>query len=290
MKQLKQIFTGIAMFTITSLMLTSCESDNLKLDTEANEQNIESAITQTEIDNVSEEINEIGESIYLMYGSTIASKDSNPKNEMQGRELPECLTITKIITFDKINITLDYGDGCLNKNENYLSGKIMLAIGLNIGEKSISIDYTFDDFYFNGKQVEGEMNKSKIRMNDSGNPVITITKDIKITWENGEFITIKGERQREWIEGFGNKIWGDNVFSITGTWTITKRNGTIETAKIIIPLIRKAACRFIVSGIVEINKKAVITTIDYGNGECDNIAIGNSNGKEFEIQLGKRKK
>jgi len=66
MKHLKQIFTGIAMLTITSLMLTSCESDDLKLDTEANEQNIESAITQTEIDNVSEEINEIGESIYLM--------------------------------------------------------------------------------------------------------------------------------------------------------------------------------------------------------------------------------
>ncbi len=290
MKHLKKIFAGIAILTITGLMLTSCESDDLKLDTEANVQNLEIATTQTEIDNVSEEINDIGESIYLMYGNTIASKDSNTKYEIQGRELPECLTISKIITFDKINITLDYGDGCSNNNDNYLSGKIMLAIGFNIGEKSISIDYTFDNFYFNGKLVEGEMHKTKQKMNDNGNPVTTITKNIKITWEDGAFVTVQGERQREWVEGFGNKIWGDNVFSITGTWKTTRKNGIVRTAKITTPLIRKAACKFIVSGIVEINKNDKIITIDYGNGECDNLAMGYSNGKEYEIQLGKRKK
>jgi len=166
----------------------------------------------------------------------------------------------------------------------------MLAIGFDFGEKSISIDYTFDNFYFNGKQVEGDMHKSKIRMNDSGNPVTTIIKDIKITWDNGDSVSIEGERQREWIEGFGNKIWGDNVFSVTGTWTITERNGTIKTAKIITPLIRKAACRFIVSGVVEINKNDRSFTIDYGSGECDNKAMVKSNSKEFEIQLGKKRK
>jgi hypothetical protein len=61
----------------------------------------------------------------------------------------------------------------------------------------------------------------------------------------------------------------------------------VRTAKITTPLIRKAPCRFIVSGIVEINRNI---TIDYGNGECDNLAMGYSNGKEYEIQLGKGKK
>jgi len=31
---------------------------------------------------------------------------------------------------------------------------------------------------------------------------------------------IKGERKREWIEGTDNLFWADNVFSITGNWTI----------------------------------------------------------------------
>jgi len=288
MKHLKRIFAGIAILTISSLMLTSCASDDLKLDTEANEQNLEIATTQTEIDNVSEEINDIGESIYLLYGNTVASKDIDTKNEIEGLQMPECLIITKEITFNKINITLDYGEGCSNRNDNFLSGKIMLAIGFDAGNKSISIDYTFDNFFFNGKQVEGEMHKTKIRLNDNGNPVTTITKDIKITWEDGSFITVKGERQREWIEGFGDKIWGNNVFSSTGIWTIIDKDGIEKSVKITTPLIRNAACRFIVSGVVEINANGTVITVDYGDGTCDNIAIATSNGNEYEIELGKR--
>jgi len=126
-------------------------------------------------------------------------------------------------------------------------------------------------------------------LNDNGIPVATITKDITITWENGDVVTIQGERKREWIEGFGDRIWGNNVFSITGTWTIIDGDGIEKTVKITTPLIRKATCRFIVSGIVEINRNDRYITVDYGDGACDNVAMGYSNGKEYEIQLGKRK-
>lgn len=290
MRYLRKILTGITVLTITSLTLTSCESDDIKIDANAIEQNVESAIEQTEIDNVSEEINDIGESIYLIYGSSIASKDTGTKYETGGRQIPECLTITKEITFDKINITLDFGDGCLNQNENYLSGKLMMAVTYSLTEKSISIGYTFDNFYFNGKHVEGEMQKMRIRIGENGNPVTTIIKNIKITWDNGESVSIEGERQREWIEGFGNKIWDDNVFSVTGTWTITKKNGVVKTAKIISPLIRKTACRFIVSGVVEIKKNDNVCSLNYGSGECDNKAVLTCGDKQIDIQLGKRRK
>jgi len=290
MNYLKKILKGIAILTVTGLMLTSCETDSIDLNEEASELNIATAITQTEIDDVSEEINDLGESVYVMYGNATVSKYSYTKKQLSDMNIPECLTITKVITFNSVNLTLDFGDGCLNHNDNYLSGKIIMSIAFDLSEKSISIDYTFDNFYFNGKHVEGEMKKTKIRMNGTGNPVVTIIKDLKITWKNGEFVTIKGERQREWIEGFGNKVWGDNIFSITGNWIITNRKGITKTAKIIEPLIRKAACRFIVSGIVEISRKNTIVNLDYGNGECDNLAMASSNGKEREIQLGKRKK
>jgi leucyl aminopeptidase (aminopeptidase T) len=50
-------------------------------------------------------------------------------------------------------------------------------------------------------------------LNDNGIPVATITKDITITWENGDVVMIQGERQREWIEGFGDRIC-ENHYSI----------------------------------------------------------------------------
>ena len=289
MKHLNKIFSGIIILIISSSMLISCESNDVKFDTDSNEQNVQTAVEQTAIDNVSEEINDIGESIYLIYGNRTASKDSDIKNKLQGVQMPDCLSITKEITFNKINIILDYGEGCSAYNDHYLSGKMMIAIGFNLNERSVEIDYTFDNFYFNGKKVEGEMHKSRIKMNDKGNPVATINKDIKITWENGDVVMIQGERQREWIEGFGDKIWKNNVFSVTGTWTIIDGDRIEKTVKIETPLIREATCRFIVSGVVEINRNGTDIIVDYGDGDCDNIAIATSNGKEFEIELGKRK-
>ena len=287
---MKTIIKSIMILIVTSLFLTSCNQDDLNLDNEANVLDIDSAVKQTEIDNISEGLNDIGDDIFLAYENSAAAKSSDTKNDFEGIQLPECLTVTKEITNSSIIVTLDYGEGCFNRNDNFLSGKIRMIIGYDGAEKAVSIDYTFENFYFNNKKVEGEIHKTKIRKNENGFPQAIIIKDIKITWEDGVFVTVKGERKREWIEGFDNKFWGDNVFSVTGAWKVTQRDGTTITANITTPLIRKAACRFIVSGVVEINRNNNKIIIDYGDGECDNLAIANRNGKEYEIQLGKKRK
>jgi hypothetical protein len=98
-----------------------------------------------------------------------------------------------------------------------------------------------------------------------------------------------GERTREWIEGSDNLIWSDNVFSITGKLTITKRNGDLRTSTIIEPLIKNMACKFLVSGLIEIEKNDKLRSIDYGNGECDDLVTLTSNGKEYEIHIRRQK-
>lgn len=287
---MKTIIRSIMILTVIGIFLTGCDKDDLNLDQEASALDIESAEKQTEIDNISEGLNDIGEDVFSAYANSAAAKNSDTKKDFEGIQTPECLTITKVITNSSIDITMDYGEGCFNKNDNFLSGKIIMSVGFDLAEKAISIDYTFDNFYFNNKKVEGEMHKTRIRKNENGFPQAIITKDIKITWEDDAFVTVKGERKREWIEGFDNKIWGDNVFSVTGTWTITQRDGIKKTVTVIEPLIRRSACRFIVSGILEIQKNDKICSLDYGSGECDNIAILTCGDKQHEIQLGKNRK
>lgn len=282
------ILTSIVLFVLTSVMLTSCEQENSSIDDETLNQDLANATTQTEIDEISEGVDDIIDNTSFDFTSNVVEKGSDTKTNDEQAFLPDCVTITKVITSNSKKVTLDYGDGCTTRNENYLSGKIIIEMKYNSEEKSINIDYSFDNFYFNSKKVEGEVHKYRIRINENGNPEATIKRDIKITWEDDSFVTIIGERKREWVEGFGNDLWGDNVFLITGNWTVTN-DGTVISVTVLEALKRSVACRFLVSGIIEIQENDRKIVLDYGDGTCDDLAIVTINGEEHEIHLKKRR-
>ncbi len=285
-KNVQLIKTSVFSIILSTFMLISCQNDGIYIDENGFQLDEASAIEQTEIDNVSEGINAIIEDVYYNEENQTAAKGIDVKNKF----IPNCATITKVITKDNKKITIDFGDGCETKNGNIVSGIINMEYNYNISELSVSIDYAFDNFYFNGKKVEGTINKIRIRFNENGNPEATINKNIKIIWEDETFVTVNGERVREWIKGVGSSVWGDNVFLITGKWSITKKDGTNRTAIIIEPLRREMSCRFIVSGKTKIESGGKSILLDYGNGECDDLAIATINGKEIEIHLSKIKR
>ena len=268
------------------ISLSGCQ-DNAEIDDMEVQQLDESlAVEQTEIDDVSEGINALIDDAYNFAEAPEANKSAIDKDNY----LPECVTVTKVITANTKKMTIDFGEGCTTRNGNTVSGKIIMEYTFSFTEQSVTINYSFEDFYFNGKKIEGTVNKIRLKVNDNGNPQATINKNIKIIWDDGSFVTVKGERIREWIEGFGNRIWSDNVFLITGHWTITRKDGTVREATVLEPLRREMACRFLVSGIVEIKKNNRTLTLDYGDGTCDDLATVNINGKEKEIHIRKRKK
>lgn len=290
---IKPLFTLLTRNYLTLIFsifaLTSCNND-LSIIDEAASLDISSAVTQTEIDEISESIDNIIESVFFNQENTIASKSTYNKSSDENNFLTDCVTITKVITNNSKTVIIDFGDGCTTRKDNFLSGKIIMKINVNIEDQSVTIDNTFENFYFNYKKVEGEVHKTRIKINENGNPQADISKNIKITWEDGSFVTVDGERKREWIEGFGNQIWGDNVFLITGTMTITNKDGVKRIATIIEALKRKTACRFIVSGIVEIVKGEESIQLNYGDGECDDLAIVTKNGVDREIHLRKKRR
>lgn len=277
----------ISIFFLGTVFI-SCKEDSLALETDLASKDLSTAITQSEIEDISEGVNDIIENAYFDIENNNALKSDDDKNVEQNF-FPDCLTITKVIVDGHKNVTLDYGEGCLIRNDNFLSGIIIMDIDYNNGDNSVNIDYTFDNFYFNNNKVEGEVHKFRIRENENGFPQATINRNIKIIWEDNSFVHIKGERTREWIEGFNNDLWGDNVFLVTGTWAITHKDGTNRTATVIEPLKRVMACRFLVSGEVEIQKNDNSLTLNYGNGECDDLAEVTIGDVVHEIHLRKRR-
>ena len=48
---------------------------------------------------------------------------------------------------------------------------------------------------------------------------------------------------------------------------------------------REATCPYFVSGTIEITRNGNQGTLDFGNGDCDNIAILTVNGVEYTVYL-----
>ena len=284
----QKIASIITSLFLLGMILVSCNNENDSITDDSSSAELSEAFETTEIDDVSENVNDIVENAYFELSSNNLSKSEDSKTHNNNRFLSECVTITKVITSENIAVTLDYGDACTTKKEDVLSGKIQMLISPNLEDKSVVIDYSFDNFYFNDKKIEGSVNKIRTRSNENENPQAVINRDIKIIWQDASFSLIKGERKREWVEGADNMLWADNVFSITGSWTITKRDGNIRTSTIVEPLIRNMACKFLISGIVEIEKTDKKKILDYGDGECNDLASLTVDGTTYEINLRNR--
>lgn len=281
MKRQKLKLSMIVLMAFIGLMLTSCQDDVAVIDTNASEAiDLKTAETEAEIDKASEGVSAIIEEAYL--GEEFPELT---KTTPADRFLPSCVTITIVLTQNMKTVTIDFGDGCELRNGNFVSGKIILEYEREPGA-TVSISYSFDNFYFNRKNIAGGGSILRERSNENGNPQSTKTFDVTVTWPDGTFASKAGVKVREWIEGQGTRAWGDNVFLITGHGTFTKKNGTILSAIVTEPLRRELSCRFLVSGIVSLAKNEDTAVLNYGDGTCDDLAtISINGGEEREIHL-----
>ncbi|NND63071.1 MAG: hypothetical protein HKN48_07725 [Flavobacteriaceae bacterium] len=198
---------------------------------------------------------------------------------------PECTVITIVTSGNGGTITLDFGDGCQLNNGATVTGLIELQYG-PIDGGTRTIDYTFQDFTYNNNGVEGGGQIVRTIANQDGNPQSTVNETITVSFPNTEVTATRvGERISEWVEGVGSGTWLDNVFHITGNWNTTFTNGFERDGEVTETLVWKLNCLYFVSGVIEVTQEGFTGGIDYGNGECDNLATLIINGQEYPIFL-----
>jgi hypothetical protein len=184
-------------------------------------------------------------------------------------------------------VTVDYGTSCTGMNDNVRSGKIIIestAPRLQVGSKRT---VTFEDYYFNDIKVEG----TKVIENTGYNSNQNLTFSVKLTGglltlPDGTKIERSEDHTREWIAGLLTKnIWDDECL-ISGTATGKNIDGVSYTNTILTALHWTRACRFLVSGVVKIEREgAEPVQIDYGSGECDAKAVVTRGDVSTEILL-----
>lgn len=276
----KKLLLGIA-FTI--LAFTSCTNDPEKV-VASND-----AIATQKIDDVVDDVIIIADDQFeVTEGSSATRTTSGGYHSV----LPECAYVSDLgstETLRHLTITFGTDNTTCTFRGRVLKGQIIIdRTKGNTFPKILTI--TFNNFYTNDKKIEGTISWSR-EMTGEG---INIHPKTTVTTTNLKYITSKGTytrngiKTREMTAGFSTlSSPTDDVYTTYGTFTTTLPNGDVYTSLIEpeTPLVRKTACSFMtpsihspVSGILKVSKNSHYVTLDFGNGDCDNLAMKSIDG------------
>jgi hypothetical protein len=265
MKKSLKTMNYAGLMLMAALAMVSCSKDESP-DIIVEDQTFEVAELKAsdESELISEEIMSIAEDVY-----TADEVLSTSKFSYNSDFLPDCVTITTVVTSTTKERTIDFGAGCELPNGNILSGIIYLSYlkDMELATKTLSL--SLENFTFNGVAIEGSASIERMRANDNGNPQSVATASFSAVWPDESTASFSGTRTREWIEGFGTGFWGDNVYLITGNGTFTGKMGNVFSKETLTPLRRELSCRFIVSGVLQISRNDATASLDFGDGSCD---------------------
>ncbi len=184
-------------------------------------------------------------------------------------------------------ITIDFGSACTRPDGRVLSGKLILDQTAEIRTPGAVRTITHDNFFIDGAKVEGTRVWTNNGQNTDG--FWSYTKnanDMKITWVDGSVTTWSKTRTCLLVEGGNTATHKDDVWSSTGSGAGVNRNGKDFTDTITVPLIKRADCRWISSGVIEFTVGIRTRSLDFGDGTCDRLGtLTLANGEAYTIHL-----
>lgn len=182
------------------------------------------------------------------------------------------------------SLVMNYGMGTQLYNGRVMSGSMIINTSEEPNGDGYTREIRYDGFSVDSMSITG-MTTMYISGDHQNGENHTIFEDLMITMPDGTTIHRESEIVREWMEGSETDLdQTDDVMKVTGHVinTVTE-NGTetVYRKDIIEPLIKSSICRYFSKGIIELTMSgSVIATLNYGNGECDDIALLTKDGEE----------
>lgn len=273
---------NLTLITLLSLVITLASCNK----TETTEPNTTSDTSISEDDALAESLFDEATSIAdEAYGLGSSGLKSTTVNSIF---LGPCAEVTLDTVADPHELIIDFGDeNCLCNDGKYRRGKIIVSFTGRYWWPGTVITTGFDDFFVNDNQLDGTKVLTNMGLNDAGHPYFTIIV-IGVIHKalNGGTLSWNSETVREWVEGYTTFKIRDDVYHFSGEAEGIRPNGKTWEKEIINVLRKEMSCRYIVSGSVEIRPENMSTRLlDFGDGECDNIATLLVDGVTYTIFL-----
>lgn len=278
----------LGLLVVCGLSFWSCQKEDLG-------SIADEAKVNAKIDLANDDVSDIVENAYDATAANASGRGLESASSQSN--LPACASVTRNPDFgtavqvgQTVTKTIDFGTvGCPMANGNVLRGQIIVSFVYQPTAATQSINYEFVNFYHNDIKIVG--NKNFTRTFVQGLPVVVMNMDLTATFPDGREFTRVGSRTRKIIEGYGTSDFYDNAYEVTGSWTTTYPNLADQVSTITSPLIIKMSCALankplIVQGVISFQRASRISNLNYGSGDCDNLAVFTINGNAYNIIIG----
>lgn len=270
--KIKQLLTAITLFSF-ALGFNSCKKATETASDEI-ETTFELSGDQAVADNLTEDANDL-----FMQAAVEKNVSGNfaPGPEANDNFIPcATVTVTPATGFPK-TITIDFGTSCTYMGVTR-SGIINIVISDSVRTPGSTATMTFNNYYVNLYKVEGT-----IVWTNTSTPGTRSwrreTTNGKITAPNGNYWLHSGVKNVTQTAGVGTPTWTDDIFSITGNYTVTNPAGRTRTGTVLEALQKKTACANIDKGKLRVDGPNHYAIIDFGDGTCDNLATISIDGR-----------
>lgn len=279
-KQLLTVLTA----AIFAVAISSCKKTSNGASAEEIETTFELSGDQAVADNLTQDDNDVVVEATTnadLAGTSPASPSGPGGPVVTGNFLGSCAVVTITGSFPAKNIKIDFGTGCTSPWGVVRKGIINIVLTDSLRKTGATATVTFDNYYVNGFKKEGTIIWTNTTVAGSGTPSFRrqvqngkITSPAGVYWLHTADINIT---QTAGASTPNNLT--DDIFSITGTRTVTNPAGKTRTSTTQTALQKKAACANVDQGVVRVDAPNHYALIDFGNGTCDNLATISIDGR-----------
>ncbi len=274
-----RIVNFLSILFVSTTFLISCSDDDNENQIPTSE--VTTSKEYTDVEAANNEINAVVEDVF----STESGINPGPA---LGSKVPDCATVTSETLEETRTVVIDFGDGC-EINGEMISGSIRMSFSVQLdAENKVEITYSLENFKYKDVTVSGNATTTFTFRSEGTNTTFTTNSNFSFAWAEGLTATSETNFVNETFLETNPDTPGDFDFYTlnSGSSSTTFSNGDKYSVEITTPLRNESGCQYIVSGIIVTNQNSETTTLDYGNGECDNTATQtDSDGNETIIDL-----
>ncbi len=188
-------------------------------------------------------------------------------------------------------VTITFPAGCKTFAGADIEGSVTINLSGRVRESGSMATFNLSEFKYKNYTLSGNY---LITFTGPNSHITNITEGKVVTSEN-KIITYTATNISTQTAGLSttfktnpSTFLQDDVYEISSTSTGINSKGNEYSLSTSAPLIYKVACQWISSGIVTITedaRPAIIATLDYGDGTCDNKATLSVNNFTSTIML-----
>jgi hypothetical protein len=263
----KQLTLLLSIFSL--FLLASCD----KNDDPATDPEVETTFKLSENQAVSEGIADDANTVFFEASATAGVSGFRTTQVVQSSNTLSCANVTISQGGFPKTIVIDFGAGCTSADGVTRKGKINIVLSDTVRHHGATAVMTFDGYYVQSFKVEGTITWTNTTTQNGFSWTREIS-DGKITVPSGNYYWLHdGMTYVAQTAGMATPLnLLDDVFSITGTHTITNPDAISRTATVTEALEKKTICVHVTKGKIKIEGPHHHAIVDYGDGTCDRLA------------------